>query len=460
MFFSARHVAPLVAVSVMAAILLSAFGQVLHGQDARTGGFVDSATSVGLRPTLSAAEIRVFLPDRGRFTFPSPYSTTGVRLSNASDCGGADCVAPVGYSYWSNINNHAGSDTMLIFLGLDRRKGGGGPTLFSYNKRTGETANLGALFSSDSPFSWSSGEGWYFSATRPGALYVNDGPRILRYDVQSRTFETVFDAAGQFGADKFLWQLHSSNDDRVHSATLRQTGTYEMLGCVVYSELTRRATFFPKRGEFDECQVDRSGRWLVIKEDVDGRNGEDNRIVDLQAGTEQILTDPNGASGHSDMGFGFLIAEDNFHSEPGAVRRWNLAADMQGGQPALIRGQGELVYRISSWSSGVGHIAFGHARANHPIEQQTACASNASRQPLPRVNEIVCFRLDGSLETLVVAPNLTDLNAPGGGSEDYAKLPKGNIDVTGEYFIWTANAGTSRLDAFVVRIPPMSNAGR
>jgi len=34
-------------------------------------------------------------------------------------------VLSVGYSYWSNINNHVGSDTMLGFLGLERRKGGG-----------------------------------------------------------------------------------------------------------------------------------------------------------------------------------------------------------------------------------------------------------------------------------------------------------------------------------------------
>ena len=46
------------------------------------------------------------------------------------------------------------------------------------------------------------------------------------------------------------------------------------------------------------------------------------------------------------------------------------------------------------------------------------------------------------MNALVVAPNMTDLNASGGGSDDYSKLPKGNLDVTGEYFIWTANAGT------------------
>ncbi len=82
-----------------------------------------------------------------------------------------------------------------------------------------------------------------------------------------------------------------------------------------------------------------------------------------------------------------------------------------------------------------------------------ACVSSSTRKSLARVNEIVCFRLDGSMTTLVVAPNMVDLNASGGGSDDYWKDPKGNIDVTGEYFIWTSNAGSSRLDAFIVRIP-------
>ena len=60
------------------------------------------------------------MPARGVFTFPAPYLTQGIRLTNASDCvGGGDCVNPVGYSYWRNINNHVGSNTMLIVLGMD-----------------------------------------------------------------------------------------------------------------------------------------------------------------------------------------------------------------------------------------------------------------------------------------------------------------------------------------------------
>jgi hypothetical protein len=70
----------------------------------------------------------------------------------------------------------------------------------------------------------------------------------------------------------------------------------------------------------------------------------------------------------------------------------------------------------------------------------------------PRANEVVCFRLDDSLQVLVVAPTMTNLDAAGGGTE-YAKLPKGNLDITGRYFIWSSNRGGQRLDAFVVKVP-------
>ena len=419
---------------------------------AQSGGFVDSATSAGLRPVLSAGQSQALLPPRGAFTFPSPYNTTAFRITTGSDCQGSDCVFPVGYSYWNNINNHAGSDTMLVFLGLDRRKGGSGPTLFSVNKRNGETRNLGAMFPGDHSLAWATGEGWYFSRTRATTLYVNEGPRMLRYDVQARTFETVFDVSTKY-SNRVVWQMHSSNDDRVHSATLRDGSSYEMLGCVAYREDRQQWFFFPKRGDFDECQIDKSGRWLVIKENLDGRNGEDNRIIDLETGAEQVLLDENGAAGHSDIGHGYMVAEDNFNAQPGAVRVWRFYMDMRGGQPATERGQGTLVYQLASWNSGLGHLAHGNSRAGVSLDQQVACSSNAHREALPRVNEIVCYRLDGSLNTLVVAPNLADLNASGGGNEDYWKMPKGNLDVTGEYFIWTANAGSGRLDAFIVRVP-------
>ena len=407
------------------------------------GGFLEKSTSGEVRPLYTAAQIQGFLPSRGAFTFPAPYNTEAVRITNGSDCGGGDCVIPVGYSYWANINNHTGSDTMLIVLGLSQAQGGTGPTLFSYNKVTEQVTNLGALFDASSRFSGSTVEGWYFSATLPHAMYMMDGSKVVRYDVLTHQFSTVFDAASWLGSGIYIWQTHSSADDQVHIGTIRSSATYAMLGCAVYRETTGTFSYYPARGILDECHLDKSGRWMVMLDNVDLAYGEDNRIIDLQTGTETVLMDQAGAAGHADMGSGYMVAEDNWASVPGAIRMWKL------GQTPLT---GQLIYSMTDWGADAGHIAHGNAVPGVAPEQQYVCSSNATRVQVPRSNEIVCYRLDSSQDVAVVAPVMTNLDASGG-DDDYSKRPKGNLDVTGRYFIWTSNMGGNRLDAFVVKVP-------
>src|SRR5436853_5662233 len=69
-----------------------------------------------------------------------------------------------------------------------------------------------------------------------------------------------------------------------------------------------------------------------------------------------------------------------------------------------------------------------------------------------RSNEMLSYPLAGGDTAVVVAPVMTDLNASGGG-DDYNKEPKGNLDPSGQYFIWTSKLGSSRVDAFIVRVP-------
>jgi hypothetical protein len=100
--------------------------------------------------------------------------------------------------------------------------------------------------------------------------------------------------------------------------------------------------------------------------------------------------------------------------------------------------------------SAANHISHSNAQPGVPMNRQFACGSNADRSTIQ--NEVVCFRLDSSRDQLVVAPVMTNMDAAGGGS-DYVKLPKGNLDITGQYFIWTSNLSGNRLDAFLVRVP-------
>jgi hypothetical protein len=407
------------------------------------GGWVERQ-GTATRSRYTDSQIQSFVrPTRGPFTFPSPYNTKAIRITDASDCGGQDCVAYVGYSYWRNTNAHEGSNDMLIFLGLSTVRGGSGMTLFKLNKTTDAITKVGPLFPTGNRFNNHSGNSWYFSASLPTKLYLPDGPRMLRYDVLSKTFETIFDITAQFGSNRNIFQMHSSNDDTVHSATLQVTNTGEYLGCLVYNGRSRQFSFFARQGAFDECHIDKSGRYLMILQNVDSQHDVENVFIDLQTGARTTVYDQNGAVAHADTGYGYVAGGDNWNSQPNASITYSFSPTVR---------KGPVVFYNATWDiSQINHLSHQNAKASLPMNRQFACGSSGNRK-VPQ-NEILCFRLDTSYDQLVVAPVMTDLDAPGGGSSDYDKTPKGNIDISGRYYIWTTNLGGNRLDAFIVKIP-------
>lgn len=410
-----------------------------------SGGLLEKAGSA-IRSRWTLSQLQAFVPsDRGKFVFPAPYNTEAVRLTNSTDCGGTDCLWYVGYAYWRNSNNHVGSNQMLIFLSFNKGLGGAGPTLFSYDKTTDQVTKVGPLFDANSPYSWYTGEGWYFSATLPTILYMYDGPRMLRYDVISKQFTTVFDLSQTWGTDYRIWQMHSSNDDSVHSATVRRVSTGEDMGCTVYLEATRELRFYPKVGIYDECHIDKSGRYLLILEFIGSTVGLANRYIDIMTGVETRLLDAAGSGnlGHHDMGFGYIVGADRWNALPNATIYNTL-------NPSVTKGP-TINYNYNWDLVQANHLTHGNAKAGIPLDQEYVCGSYADRISYAQ-NEIVCFRVNTSMDQLIVAPVMTDLNAAGGG-DDYAKAPKGNLDITGRYFIWTTNIYSPHLEAFVVKVP-------
>jgi hypothetical protein len=428
------------------------------------GGFIEKSGSPALRPRFTTDQIASFLPPNGatgKFTFPAPYNTDAVRLTNAATCaGGVDCVWYVGYSYWRNINNHVGSNDMYIFLGTDTNRGGVGPILLHYDKTTDAVTSLGPMFDETSPYHWATGEGWYFSATQATKLYtfLVGSPLLQRFDIVTRQFDPV--PAMDLTtcprprvcprSAQFITQPHSSDDDLVHSASV-QDNNYQRLGCVVSSPSGFRFFAVPKGYSFDECSIDKSARWLIVlAETSDGTRI--NRIINMRTGKATEVDGPNGALGHYDMGYGYAVGADTYNPEPNAtiLIKFPLAS--------TTRPIGPVVHYNKRWDlAAANHITHTNA-VNAVPESQYACGSNAGYQT-DMADEIVCFPLDpnrnddGSLDVLVVGQVMTDLNAAGGGSDDYNKRPKGNLDVTGRYFIWTTNLGGARLDAFIVKIP-------
>ena len=77
---------------ILAVALVSLLAGAIAAQSPATGGFVEPATSTSVRAPMTASQIQSLLPARGAFVFPAPYLTQAVRLTNATDCGGSDCV--------------------------------------------------------------------------------------------------------------------------------------------------------------------------------------------------------------------------------------------------------------------------------------------------------------------------------------------------------------------------------
>lgn len=378
-----------------------------------SGGFIEHVSSTAARPMLTDLN---FIPRRGRFTFPAPYNTEAIRVTNEDD----GDLEPAGYAYWPMINNHRGSVNMLVFVGHKTGK----PRFFSVDKNSGVVTPLGSLLSY-----LGTGEGWRWSA-QPGAqLYLHDGPYLRRVDIQNGTDDVVCDISVSHPGCR-IWQHHSSDDGLTHSATIQRIvsdGKYPDVAIGIWQN-GRPRTFTIPDG-YDECQLDKSGRWLIIKEGVEpnGVTGINNRIIDLITGEERIILNAEGAVGHSDTVMSAVVGEDDQH-EPCAMVRWRLDRPLER----------ELLYYATDWDGGMGHVS---ARGS------TYLISNVSHQNSRR-NELLVVSPDGNGQIRVIAPNLMRLPP---GDIAYENQVQANLDPIAEWCAWTANP-LGRLDLFLVRL--------
>lgn len=381
------------------------------------GGFVEPINAGGVRPRLSRGQIESFLPERGPFMFPAPYNTRCVRVTNASD----GSVRPTGMAYWPQINNHTGRRELRVLAAINDVL-----TIFAVDKTTGQVERRQQL-----PYNMT-GESCYFSFTDPDVLYTcpSNGGRFCSFNLATEQEIVIAEN---------VKQPHSSADGSVHSFTMDG-------GPAVWRDGGRdRITKFPAKGGYDECQIDKSGRWLLSKEafvHADNEEHGDNRIIDLDSGQEFIFRDEDGAVGHSDMGYGYVIGEEDQSQPGGNFRLWKF-------EPGGVS-DGRFVYNVGGWKGMTRYVSHCNARPGSP-DFQRVLYSSAVDDDLSRVNEIVVGSLNPSDFCRVVAPNMADLNAIGGG-DPYWRKTRANIDPPGTFYCFSANMAGDRMDLFVGQV--------
>lgn len=299
-------------------------------------------------------------------------------------------LEPIGYSYWRVLAHDGGK--LRVFLRLGEIF-----TLVTVDKAT-EALSLRVL-----PIK-TTAEQCYWSTGKPNEIYVPAWSALKRYNVDTGAWTTVFDLSywsGVAGANTYLWQCSSSADDMVHACTIRDSESYARVGCFVYFE-GKKSAYFKAEGALDECQADKSGKWLVIKED------ENNKVIDLETGDVRVILDRDGAAGHSDLGYGQMLGHSN---QDNGWWLWDLET--------LTK---RLVYQIPTWERFV------------PSHVSWCCA------PLPFVvgygagsDEAMVIRLDGGAAVPFSTPGIIH----------------GSVDLTGEWFIYS----NANKEARLVRVP-------
>lgn len=306
-----------------------------------------------------------------------------LQITNESD----GAFIPRMYSYWANA--HVADDHVLVFAGhVD-----GYARFFHVTLADDHVDRLGSLI----PHYTGTTEGWSFEPH--GGIVLIDGPRLRWIDPVAGAARELFDLTPWFpGCD--LWQVHSSDDLTVHSATVRQIvndGPYPSLGTIVSRD--GAVQFYPKIGELDESQITRNGRWLIIKEHT--VDGDINRVIDAD-GSERIIRDDERAVGHSDCGDDFLVGEAD-KPDPGACVLWRLD-DLDAG-PRLLFETLNMGY-VSTRNEVLLHSSATHLR-------RLSLSDGAVLEELPHGTE----------------------------GDDYDARVKANLDATGRVAVFMSKRG-------------------
>lgn len=327
---------------------------------------------------------------------PNPNSNGDTNLTTIEEN-----VNPIGMAYWRNINNHRDRNEMYIFLSVDDE-------LMLYRVDKSSLAVIG----------WKelgihhTGEGCYFSAIDYNILFVPINNILNKINVETGDRESVW------RSNYNLWQCHSSYDERVHSASLKDDN-WEIRFWGVSKDGSEKK--YDLHEEPDECQIDKSGRFLTAKE-VTRDEKLQNRVINIQSGKDITITNEQGSLGHSDCGFGFMIGENAKSDRPGALEYVNL----------------ETLHRQQMYSTGIwnmGYVSFTNAREGS-IDNQYCLVTTP--------NELILVQLNGEGNGRKISDNFTQ-------SQDYEKRPKANLCPLGEFAIWTA-WNENKMKAFLVRI--------
>jgi len=331
------------------------------------------------------------------------------------------------YSYWPTFN----LDDTKFFVACDNS-----PMLYRFDPAGFRIISKGPLFDQVLPGGgYMSTEDAEWSGTNPNLLYGYYGLKLWAFDVSARTYILIKDFTGLV-PNGYLGQMSRSLDDNMFAFTLKDPN-YAPTGYMVWQRDQNRIVRDVSLSNFDEVELDKTGRYLVVKALFGA--GVDFQVVDLQTGGTQGLTDPapDYSPGHSDNGRNIVVGYDDWNNQytvrslanPHQFQRViSFGGDWSQANHLSMLGDNESWCLISNFTNGASPVG--------PFRQEIFQASTDGTQSVRRLaHHHSVYR-------------------------DYWDTPRADVSRSGRFVAFTSNWGsTTRRDVFIIKVPQGSGSG-
>ena len=354
-------------------------------------------------------------------TYVDPvFGTTILRVTGAAD-GKSNHNA---YSYWPALNR----DNTYLHAVI-----GGRPTLCRFDADAFRITGKEPLFPKRTPQNttprW---EDSFWSGVRPNILFGIEGTRIWSYDVEKKEYALVKDLAGELPPGGIIAQMSKSLNDMVFGFTMKDKG-HRSQGCIAWRRDTDKVVLRQDVPGLDEVQVDKSGRFCLVKTGKQGKGVIEVKVADLATGRVTDLVDnaPDFAPGHSDNGHGVVIGADNWRN---TITFRHLAAPHE--------------HRIAldfknDWSQGL-HVSMRADDGDWALVSLYKANRNKSSGVF--MNELVLAATDGSGRVRRLAHHRSVYKS-------YWDSPRACISRDGRFVVYTSNWGVGgRRDVYILKV--------
>jgi hypothetical protein len=380
-------------------------------------------TGIGTDRLVYPAVAAPALP-KARVTFVDPtFGTTIMRVTDEND-GKENANA---YSYWQSFNKdstrfHINSNGRAITYRFD-------PVGFKILSKE-------PLFVRNPLGETPRWEDCIWSGAEPNALYAHTRAELLHYDVAAKRYAVIKNFTNILPQGGLIQQMSKSADDNVFAFSIDVTPG-DHIGYLVWQKDADSILAKQIVSKYiDEVQVDKSGKFLVIKTGQQGKGQVEVQIANLTTGEVENLIDnpPDSAPGHSDNGDGIVIGADNWENR---ITFRRLALPHQVRTVLELKDDWSQDYHISLLADDEEWVLVSFYKG---AEQKLASSGVF-------LNEIVQVATDGSGRVRRLAQHRSVV-------KEYWDSPRANISRDGRFVIFTSNwqAGGQR-DVFILKVP-------